>query len=70
MTKLKTETGWSLTWLYRLEILISRHGHCVEVWPYEMDVHKEEDLEKADIDGHGGVGKNARILWTSFIDGP
>jgi len=22
-----------------------------------MDVHKEEDLEKVDIDGHGGVGK-------------
>jgi len=35
-----------------------------------MDVHKEEDLEKVDIDGHGGVGKNARILWTSLLMAP
>jgi len=53
-----------LYWLYIYTRPASDDGQCVEVWPYEVDMHKGEWTGKK-----WGM-KNARILWMSFMDGP
>jgi len=63
------QVNFNMYWLFWLQILVSDGRNRVEVWPYEVGVHKGgmgRSLAKVDIGGHEEGGENAIISWTSF----